>query len=315
MIRHLTILVAAASPLAAEPFLDWPVDCTPGLTCFIEDYVDNDPGQGAKDFTCGLNTRDAHKGTDIALFSFDDVARGVSVRAAADGVVRRTRDEMPDDRLMRGVTDQTACGNAVLIAHGNGYETLYCHLRLGSVTVAPGQTVAAGDPLGLIGLSGQTTHPHLHMTVYRNGAVVDPFRPEATGSCGGLAQATLWTDPPVYHRTLLRLAGFSDGVPDYDALRGGTARRDVLRPDQPMVVYAEAGYAEHGDVITLTATGPEGEVFRQTRVMTNPRASQLPAFGKRAPDGGWPAGEYLGQITLTRDGQIIANRWAHVTVE
>ena len=67
----LSLIVSAAGPLAAEtPFLDWPMDCIPGQTCFIEDYVDADPGPGQADYTCGLKSRDGHRGTDIALLNF-----------------------------------------------------------------------------------------------------------------------------------------------------------------------------------------------------------------------------------------------------
>lgn len=41
----------------------------------------------------------------------------------------------------------------------------------------------------------------------------------------------------------------------------------------------------------------------------------MQAFGRKAPRGGWPTGEYLGQATLTRDGTIIAHRFAHMTVD
>ena len=312
----LLALLSAAGPLAAEPFLGFPVACTLGQTCFIEDYVDTAPEPGkARDFTCGLNTRDNHRGTDIALPDPAALEAGVAVLAAAPGIVLRTRDSMPDDPAMPGVTDQNACGNAVLIEHENGYDTLYCHLRQGSVRVAQGAPVALGDRLGSVGLSGQTNHPHLHFTVLRDGKTVDPFRPEASDSCNPDSGETLWIAPPPYHATLLRLAGFSDAVPDHSALRSGTARRDRIAPDQALVVYAEAGFAEHGDVVTITAFGPQGEIFRHSRIMKAPKVSQLPAFGKRAPPGGWPPGRYRGRITLTRGDTLVANRWTHVTVE
>ncbi|MEZ5715749.1 MAG: M23 family metallopeptidase [Paracoccaceae bacterium] len=281
-------LCAAALPAAAEPpSLALPLDCQLGETCFVEDFVDHDPAaEKSRDFACGLNTRDGHKGTDFALLSFDSIDQGVPVRAAAPGRVKAIRDEMPDDRLMRGVTSQTACGNAVLLDHGDGWQTLYCHLRLGSVAVRPGDTVETGARLGLVGLSGQTTHPHLHLTVLQDGKTVDPFRPDAAlDSCGPPDPAhTLWTDPPAYHDTLLRLAGFSDRAPGYDDLRAGTARRDTLPPDAALVVYAEAGLAQPGDSLTISAKGPDGdELFRQTRTFDAPqeRTARLRPQGPR----------------------------------
>ncbi|MBV7394749.1 M23 family metallopeptidase [Mameliella sediminis] len=309
-------LMSSVPPAGAEDFrLSVPLHCEMGKTCFIEDYVDNDPTQGRhRDFACGINSRDGHKGTDFALLDFGVIQSGVSVLASAPGVVKRIRDSMPDDRLMRGVTAQNACGNAVLIDHGEGWQTLYCHLRLGSVAVAPGDLVQTGDPLGLVGLSGQTNHPHVHLTVLRNGQVVDPFRPEATGTCGDPGP-TLWTDPPTYVKTGLITAGFSDGVPTLAAVSDGSARRLGLTPDQPMVLYAHAGYAQPGDVLTLTAHSPAGtEVFRRAITLDRDQISQMRAFGRKAPSTGWPLGEYLGRSKLTRDGTVIAHRFAHVTV-
>ncbi|MEM6304324.1 MAG: M23 family metallopeptidase [Pseudomonadota bacterium] len=308
-------MVSCAGPTLAQDFsLAWPVDCTLGDTCFIEDYHDSDPAEGrSQDYTCGLNTRDQHFGTDIALPFWDADDSGIAVVAAAPGVIFATRDGMADDWRMRGVTSDRACGNAVVIDHAGGWQTTYCHLARGSVAVAKGDRLATGDLLGRIGVSGQTTHPHLHLTLRRDGTRIDPFNVE-NAACG--AQMTsLWADTPDYDATLLRLAGFSTAVPSYETLRAGTARITTADPTDPLVVYAEAGFTEDGDEITITARGPEGEIFRNTRTMENPRQSQLPAFGRRAPTGGWPRGEYLGQITVTRNGRLVANRWAHVTVE
>lgn len=309
-------LITSAPVAGAEDFrLAVPLDCTLGETCFIEDYVDNDPAEGRqRDFACGINSRDAHKGTDFALLDFDAIRAGVLVLAAAPGIVKRTRDEMPDDRLMRGVTAQNACGNAVLVDHEDGWQTLYCHLRLGSVSVAPGDTVQTGDPLGFVGLSGQTNHPHIHMTVMRDGAVVDPFRPQATGSCGDPGPS-LWADTPSYTPTGLVTAGFSDSVPALKSVADGSARRATLSPDQPIVLYGHAGYPQPGDLLTLSAEGPVGtEIFRKEITLDTDQASQMRAFGRKAPAAGWPAGDYLGRAKLTRDGKVIAHRFAHVTV-
>jgi hypothetical protein len=95
MIRLLLILTLA--PVQAGAFdLSWPVDCTLGDTCFIQNYVDRDPGPDDTDFTCGPLTYDGHDGTDIALNSDAAMTAGVPVLAAAAGTVRGIRDSMPD---------------------------------------------------------------------------------------------------------------------------------------------------------------------------------------------------------------------------
>jgi len=84
LIRATLALLLLAAPAAAGSFLlNPPVDCTLGETCFIQNFVDRDPGPGAADFTCGPMTYDGHKGTDFALPSLAAMRQGVDVLAAA----------------------------------------------------------------------------------------------------------------------------------------------------------------------------------------------------------------------------------------
>jgi murein DD-endopeptidase MepM/ murein hydrolase activator NlpD len=73
-------------------------------------------------------------------------------------------------------------GNAVVIDHGNGYESLYAHMQ--SINAAPGQTIQRGQIIGTIGCSrgsgGRCTGPHLHLETYYNGGRVNPC---ALGVC------------------------------------------------------------------------------------------------------------------------------------
>ncbi|TPW18604.1 MAG: hypothetical protein FD126_3384 [Elusimicrobia bacterium] len=65
-------------------------------------------------------------------------------------------------------------GNAIVIRHASGTETLYGHLsRLG---VRAGQEVTAGRVIGNVGSTGQSTGPHLHYEVRRGGHAVDPLK-------------------------------------------------------------------------------------------------------------------------------------------
>ncbi|KZY42947.1 peptidase M23 [Roseovarius sp. HI0049] len=306
----------AAPSFAEPPQLSLPIDCTLGQTCFIEDYVDNDPGPGQRDYTCGLKSRDDHRGTDIALPSFDALERGVRVLAAAPGRVAALRDGMADTPVTDATRDTIRgreCGNAVRLDHGDGWQTLYCHMQNGSLTVREGQSVAAGDPLGLVGLSGLTNNPHLHLTVLKDGEVIDPFLPNAT-QCGADSGNDLWTTAPAYTPTGFFTAGFSTAVPTLEEVRTGAARVTQTTPNQPLVLYGHVFHAEPNDTLTLAATGPEGEVFTRIITLIDPQAQLFRAYGRRSPDGGWPAGPYRGYVTLMRGDTLIAARHADITV-
>ena len=69
-------------------------------------------------------------------------------------------------------------GNYVVIYHGkmtdgNAYSTLYGHMR--SVATSAGKYVNQGDLIGYVGSTGYSTGPHLHFTMFYNGATVNPM--------------------------------------------------------------------------------------------------------------------------------------------
>lgn len=66
-------------------------------------------------------------------------------------------------------------GQYIKIDHGGGIATLYSHLIEGSQMVAVGQVVAAGEPIGLVGATGNASVSHLHFEVWVDGIRVDPI--------------------------------------------------------------------------------------------------------------------------------------------
>lgn len=64
-------------------------------------------------------------------------------------------------------------GYHLLIDHGNGYQTLYAHAS--KILVTSGQKVAKGQAIAQIGSTGDSTGPHLHFEILKNGSKVDPL--------------------------------------------------------------------------------------------------------------------------------------------
>jgi murein DD-endopeptidase MepM/ murein hydrolase activator NlpD len=67
-------------------------------------------------------------------------------------------------------------GNTVVIAHANGLATRYYHLARFARGLRAGQTVRQKDVIGYVGTTGLSTGPHLHFSVTKNGAFVDPSK-------------------------------------------------------------------------------------------------------------------------------------------
>lgn len=97
--------------------------------------------------------RSSHNGLDLG------VPRGTPIHAAAAGTVVATGDFF-------------FAGKTVFVDHGQGLVSMYCHLD--EIGAQVGQVLARGAPLGKSGMTGRVTGPHLHWTIYMNGAAVDP---------------------------------------------------------------------------------------------------------------------------------------------
>ncbi len=295
-----------------------PVDCGPqGTACIIQQYTDSDPTEGYADFTCGGLSYDGHKGTDFRVPTLAEMEKGVTVLASAPGTVTATRDGMPDIYVNAPNAPDVSnkeCGNGLVINHGGGWETQYCHLREGSLAVAKGDTVTTGTNLGQIGLSGRTAFPHVHLSVRKNGEVVDPFNPDATNTCGQ-SERTLWETPPQYVAGGLLDIGFHDAVPEFDQLKAGLEDPATLPSSAPaLVLWAYIFASQAGDQVEFEINGAQGWEFRDTVLLTKPQAELFRAVGKRQPAGGWPKGDFNGTVTMIRGGAAISSDQISLTI-
>ncbi len=102
--------------------------------------------------TAGASTY--HKGVDFAA------PQGTPIYAAEAGTVT-------------SASYSGNAGNLIVINHGNGLQTYYMHTS--KMFVSAGQKVSKGQNIGLVGTTGNSTGPHLHFQVMRNGTAVNPM--------------------------------------------------------------------------------------------------------------------------------------------
>ena len=117
------------------------------------------------------------------------------VVAAASGVVTNTHDGEYDRCHVDLLAGDVSCdghpmkANLITIEHEGGWQTSYLHLKAGSLLVSEGERVSCGQPIALIGSSGYSTAPHLHLEVEDPfGRVTDPFAGERSQGY------SLWVD-------------------------------------------------------------------------------------------------------------------------
>ena len=134
------MLESQAARLASTPTI-WPT----------QGWVSSPFGYRIDPFT---GRRTFHRGIDIAT-NF-----GNPVAAAADGSVTAAAF----DKFF---------GRMVIVSHGGGVITQYCHLE--KYIVKPGQKVRRGDILGYVGKTGKALGPHLHYEVRINDTAVNPY--------------------------------------------------------------------------------------------------------------------------------------------
>lgn len=168
----------------------------------ISNFVDHNSGfpSSLSDYMCGSRTYDLesgynHAGTDIYTWPFswykmdNDQAEVIAV---ASGIIISKRDGNYDRNCSFG----NGSWNAVYVRHIDGSVVWYGHLKNGSLTDKKvGDEVSEGEYIGIIGSSGNSTGPHLHIEFYDpNGELIDPYK----GSCNELS-SSLWTNQPAYY--------------------------------------------------------------------------------------------------------------------
>ena len=304
------LLASAAHAEMATLKLGLPIACAIGKDCWVQQYPDHDPSGGVADYACGTQTYDGHDGTDIRI---RDTAAAADVIAAAAGTVKAVRDGVTDHLMLtpedRKAVGNKECGNGVLLVHGDGWETQYCHMRRGSVSVKAGDKVTAGTRLGEAGYSGMAAFPHVHLTVRKDGKSLDPFAMTGDQEKCGVGRTALWTDEALaaltYAKGSLLRTGFAPGGVEIGALETGEQKDAAFADDWPaLVAYGWAINLSKGDAVTVTLTGPEGISAENSVTLDRAKAQYLLFAGQKRPAPGWPKGDYEGTVEI-RNGPDI----------
>jgi len=151
-------------------------------------------------------------------------AYGAELLAVADGVVVSARDGMPEETPFKPVVSVKGPadygGNHVIIEIAPETFAAYAHIQTGSVAVKVGDRIKAGDVIGRLGNSGNTTAPHLHFAILDKANffagrslpyVIDSFTYAGTARPTNLTQLNITGDPrPVTNAYPLYL-----GIQDY----------------------------------------------------------------------------------------------------
>jgi hypothetical protein len=219
-------------------------------------YVDLDFTAGILDFmgNTGLaaQTYDGHRGIDINVPSFRAMDNNVPVFAAADGIVTEVYAASFDRNLggdIASCSKDTA--NHVTLVHDNGFTTIYAHLKKNSVVVSVGQKVSAGDILGVVGSSGCSTAPHLHLeTIDCHGTLIEPMK------------EGMFADPPIYTplapTTIMDTYFHQPVFQTIDQLRDPAPEPNSVKMNQDFSIGFALSHVKSGDNVHISIYNPGG---------------------------------------------------------
>jgi len=315
----ISLCLSAAIDAKAEEVISLalPIKCQPGLTCFFQNYVDHDVSDKVRDYRCGGRSYDSHDGTDIRIRNLEMQRQGIEVLAAAPGRVIGTRNDMEDISVKTAGKAAIAgkeCGNGVMLEHEGGWRTQYCHMAKGSVRVKAGDQMTTGQPIGLVGLSGDTEFFHLHFTVRHRGKIVDPFAYGAPeNSCGGgrsIWAASLGEQTQYKPREIID-HGFAGIATTMELIESGEIGKHPVTPgSDALVAYVRAIGLQAGDQQSLAVQGPSGTSISTNSLpaLDRDKAQFLVISGKKSTAAAWPPGRYTATYRVTSDGAEVLRK-------
>jgi len=295
--RFIIILVLSFFVLTRPIFaidLRFPVVCHLLQNCWITNHVDLDRRANiVEDYMCGSKTTDGAQSTHISLGSINAVAQNIPVVATAEGIIKEAE------------FSSRFCGVRVLIDHGKGWESSYCHLNPETLMVQSGQKVTQGHTLGTIGTSGQTDWPRLSYALVRNGMVFDPFSNRT--QLEGCSKQTnpMWVQGynPLYEPAHVTNLGFNIGEISASAVKQGTiGKADLIKKETPQIsLWALFMNVQKGDEIDLRIIMPDGRILSEETFNAKRDEKYYAVYlSKLRRNFLWDEGRYIGRATIKR---------------
>lgn len=225
---------------------------------YPDQLLDYNCGQRSYDLSSGYN----HQGTDIFSWPFswhkmdDD---DVEVVAGAAGVIIGRYDGNYDRNCGFGGGNW----NAVYVQHADGSVAWYGHLKNGSLTgKSVGAAVVAGEYIGVVGSSGNSTGPHLHLEMYDHlNNLVDPW----DGACNTMNNDSWWEDQPPYYDSAINALRTHRAPPVWEACPTPATINDEDAFDPVDLVYFASYYRDQlqGQISTHQILRPDDSVWQQ----------------------------------------------------
>jgi murein DD-endopeptidase MepM/ murein hydrolase activator NlpD len=248
--------------------LSWPLRAAASLPDpgyhGISNFVDQNPSfpNALLDYNCGARTYDLasgynHAGIDFFTWPFGWLkmdTSAVEIVAAAPGTIVLKSDGNFDRQCGFGGGNW----NAVYVRHADNSVAWYGHMKNGSLTSKPvGATVVAGEFLGVVGSSGNSTGPHLHFELYDGASQLnEPYG----GPCNSMNAFSWWTAQRPYYDSAVNAIHTNSAAPAFNTC-----------PQQ-----------ETPNIATLFSPGQTAYFVTYYR---DQRSGQQTAYSIRRPDG------------------------------
>ena len=258
--------------------LAWPLRMANGLNdCsyyVVSNYVDQDPTAGIKDYNCGAKTYNGHNGNDITtnpypFYKMDN--NQVEAIAAAPGTIVNKADGNFDKNCALNALNY----NYVAVQHADGSQALYIHLKKNSLTPKTiGQTVVAGEFIGVVGSSGNSTGPHLHFEIL-NPTLYEPY----FGPCNVLNPSSWWavqkpyTEPAVTAIQVNKIAAIFPSCPITETPYADSC----FSPGSVAKFYVFMRNEVIGNLLSMRIVNPGGTTFSSWTYTT--AATNLTSYG------------------------------------